>query len=61
MVKDYDCDISYHPEKANVFADALSRKVAVVAQLSVQRHLQLEIQKFDLEIYSRAELLGYPP
>ncbi|CAA0811411.1 Unknown protein, partial [Striga hermonthica] len=26
LVKDYDCTISYHPEKANVVADALSRR-----------------------------------
>ena len=26
-MKDYDCIIDYHPEKANVVADALSRKM----------------------------------
>ncbi|XP_075096222.1 uncharacterized protein LOC107778573 [Nicotiana tabacum] len=26
LLKDYDCSISYHPRKANVVADALSRK-----------------------------------
>ncbi|XP_075489565.1 uncharacterized protein LOC142528405 [Primulina tabacum] len=40
LVKDYDCEIRYHQEKATVVADALSRKVAVVAQLSAQRSFQ---------------------
>ena len=29
LLKDYDCVIDYHPGKANVVADALSRKAAV--------------------------------
>ena len=28
IVKDYDCEIIYHPGKANVVADALSHKSA---------------------------------
>ncbi|XP_073020371.1 uncharacterized protein [Primulina eburnea] len=42
-VKDYDCDISYHPSKANVVADALKRNHALIAHLSVHRLLQDEI------------------
>ena len=26
LIKDYDCVIDYHPSKANVVVDALSRK-----------------------------------
>ncbi|KAL0540791.1 hypothetical protein IC582_020805 [Cucumis melo] len=33
LVKDYDCEILYHPGKKNVVADALSRKVAHSATL----------------------------
>jgi hypothetical protein len=29
LIKDYDCEINYHPSKANVVADALSRKSTV--------------------------------
>ncbi|KAA0052064.1 pol protein [Cucumis melo var. makuwa] len=32
LVKDYDCEILYHPGKANVVADAFSRKKIIVAQ-----------------------------
>ena len=28
LLKDYDCSILYHPGKANVVADTLSRKLA---------------------------------
>nr|GEZ45238.1 reverse transcriptase [Tanacetum cinerariifolium]GEZ81245.1 reverse transcriptase [Tanacetum cinerariifolium] len=31
LLVDYDCDIHYHPRKANVIADALSRKERIKA------------------------------
>ncbi|XP_073307147.1 uncharacterized protein [Primulina huaijiensis] len=55
LVKNYDCDISYHPGKANVVADALSRKTSFIAQLTVQRPLQVDIQQFELAVYVRSE------
>ena len=33
LFKDYDCIINYHPRKANVVADALSRKTVVAMSL----------------------------
>ena len=35
LFKDYDCKIDYHPGKANVVADALSRKA--ITTLLIQR------------------------
>ncbi|XP_073061795.1 uncharacterized protein [Primulina eburnea] len=55
LVKDYECDISYHPRKANMVADTLTRKAAVITQLSLQRPLQSEIQQFELIVYARGE------
>src|SRR5262249_9264255 len=38
LLKDYDCQILYHPSKANVVADALSRKsIGSLAHISVHR------------------------
>ncbi|KAL4016608.1 hypothetical protein IC575_024260 [Cucumis melo] len=45
LVKDYDCEILYHPGKANVVADALSRKVSHSAALITRQaplHRDLE-------------------
>ncbi|KAL0534336.1 hypothetical protein IC582_028626 [Cucumis melo] len=45
LVKDYDCEILYHPGKANVVADALSRKVSHSAALIIRQaplHRDLE-------------------
>jgi hypothetical protein len=37
LIKDYDLGINYHPGKANVLADALSRR-SHVSQLVVDKH-----------------------
>ncbi|XP_073031285.1 uncharacterized protein [Primulina eburnea] len=55
LVKDYDCDISYHPGKDNVVADTLSKKHVVIAHFSVQRPLQADIEIFELAIYARGD------
>ncbi|XP_073137293.1 uncharacterized protein [Henckelia pumila] len=43
---------NYHPGKASVVADSLSRKSAVIASLTVSRPLHDEIQRFGLELYA---------
>ena len=43
LLKDYDCEILYHPGKANVVADALSRKsLGMVSYMMVREHDLLE-------------------
>nr|GEX78052.1 putative reverse transcriptase domain-containing protein [Tanacetum cinerariifolium] len=52
LLSDYDCEICYHPGKANVVADALSRKdkepirvraLVVTDLLAKENHLKLEL------------------
>ena len=40
LINDYDCVIDYHPRKANVVADALSRKSVQTLQ-ALNAHLSL--------------------
>ena len=41
LLKDYDCIIDYHPGKANIVANALSRKTMVAMSLELQKKLQM--------------------
>ncbi|KAJ9546535.1 LOW QUALITY PROTEIN: hypothetical protein OSB04_019078 [Centaurea solstitialis] len=53
VVKDYDCEILYHPGKANVVADALSRKTAHTS-LRIS-HLKMAVTTSFLDLVRRAQ------
>ena len=52
ILKDYDLIISYHPRKANVVADALSRKSVgnLAALLTTQKHILEDLRKIRIEV-----------
>ncbi|KAA0066456.1 pol protein [Cucumis melo var. makuwa] len=51
LVKDYDCEILYHPGKANVVADALSRKVShSVALITRQAPLHRDLERAEIAV-----------
>ena len=63
MIKDYDLEVHYHPGKANVVADALSRKsyakeVQVAAMLN---ELCAEFEQLNLGIVTNAVELVIEP
>ena len=58
LIKDYDCVINYHPRKANVVADALSRK-SMQTLRALNAHLSLsDDDAIVAELMARPNLLN---
>nr|GEZ81954.1 retrotransposon protein, putative, Ty3-gypsy subclass [Tanacetum cinerariifolium] len=51
LLKDYDTNIQYHPRKANVVADALSRKSGMIAGIKVEEEIIHDLERLDIELY----------
>ncbi|XP_024963668.1 uncharacterized protein LOC112503930 [Cynara cardunculus var. scolymus] len=61
LLKDYDVQIQYHPCRANVVADALSRKsIGNVSSLTVQSHIASDLERMGITLCYRGanELLA---
>ena len=60
LLKDYDCEIMYHPGKANKVADALNRK-SIIAHMMVKEWTLLEgvrDSEFKFEVSQVSSLLA---
>ena len=55
LVKDYDCEIFFHPRKANKVVDTLSRKSCAIltSLMEIIPILRREIQEFGIEYLTR--------
>ena len=63
LLSDYECEIRYHPDKANVVADALSRKEssgnkAKTLTMTIHSHLSAQIREAQLEALKPENVLN---
>ena len=61
LIKDYDLSLQYHPGKANVVADALSRKVYANGLMAgeLPEDLCVDFKKLRLEVVPEVVCSGY--
>ncbi|GJU18474.1 retrotransposon protein, putative, ty3-gypsy subclass [Tanacetum coccineum] len=50
LLKDYDINIQYHPSKANVVADALSRKSGFLVNLKIEPEILKDLELMEVEL-----------
>nr|GFA97839.1 retrotransposon protein, putative, Ty3-gypsy subclass [Tanacetum cinerariifolium] len=55
LLKDYDTNIQYHPGKANVVADTLSRKSGMIVGINVEEEIIRDLERLDIELYVRGQ------
>ena len=62
-IKDFDLEIHYHPGKANLVADALSRKsyVNMLACMNLPEELSWEFERMNLGIVANITELEVEP
>nr|GEZ37444.1 hypothetical protein [Tanacetum cinerariifolium] len=53
LLKDYDTNIQCHPGKANVVADALSRKSRMLENLQIEPEIISDLERMDIELCIR--------
>lgn len=63
LLNDYECEICYHPGKANVVVDALSRKEYSVRRIksltmTIPSHLSTQIKEAQLEALKPENMTG---